>query len=198
MKIYNVFSVSESDIYEIDMDDIIFIIGAVEDGYYRIKADVLGTERDYYFEETIELSQRDFVAVRKTSILRMLDKLMGTNAKEVYIDKNTFSEADNHISYDDYRKFQKAIPHKDELLKYVWMRAATVFKGIFPEADRMIDIHDQWIGRIERNLPNKHVYESNVAELDYLRALDYRKGLSSDIVGNHKIHIDSFNHFEYT
>lgn len=23
-------------------------------------------------------------------------------------------------------------------------------------------------------------------------------GLSSDIVGNHKIHIDSFNHFEYT
>ena len=90
MRVYNVFSVSESNYYKIEMDDICFIIGAVEDGYYRIKADVLGTERDYCFEKTIKLSRKDFVAARKTSILQMLDKLMGTNAKEVYIEKMFF------------------------------------------------------------------------------------------------------------
>lgn len=175
IRVSNVFSVSESDFYKIDMDDIIFIIGVVEDGYYKIKADILGTERDYCFEEKIRLSKKDFVAARKTSILQMFDKLIGTNAKEVYIDKKCFSEADNHISYDDFRKFQKSIPHDAELLKYIWMRSATVFKGIFPEADRRIDIHEKWMGRIERNLPNNQAYESNVAELDYFHALDYKK-----------------------
>ena len=175
IRVANVFSVSESDFYKIDMDDIMFIIGVVEDGYCRIRADVLGTERAYCFDEAIRLSTKDFVAARKTSILQMFDKLIETDEKEVFIDKKSFSEADNHISYDEFRKFQKSIPHDSELRKYIWMRAATVFKGIFPEADRKIDIHDQWISRVERNLPNNQVYDSNVAELDHFRTLDYKK-----------------------
>ena len=175
MRIYNVFSVSISSFYKIEMDDILFVIGDIEDHYYRINADVLGTQRDYCFERTINLGIKDFVAARKTSILKMLDYLIETEEDVVFIEKKCDFERDNHICYEDYRKFQKAIPHDAELKKYIWMRAATVFKGIFPEADRIIDVHEKWINRVERNLPNNSVYEQNVAELDYYRAFDYEK-----------------------
>lgn len=194
MKIYNVFSISESLFYEIEMDDILFVIGSVEDGYCRINANVLGTLRDYCFDNEINLGRKDFVAVRKTSIIQMLDRMIMTEEKQVYIDKKCELEFDNHISYKDYRLFAKSIPHDSELNKYIWMRAATVFKGVFPKADDYIENHDKWISRIGHSLPNKSLYERDVAGLDHYRALDYKKLIDIRNKLNHFIdNCDSYN-----
>ena len=129
--IYNTFYVTDKDYYKIDLDDIFFIIGEVENDYIRIYKHVLSTERDFCFHKQINLAKKDFVAARKTSVIRMLDKMIDTSEHTIYIDKNVVSNKDNHICYDEYRKFQKAIPHDAELKKYICMRAAVVFKGIF-------------------------------------------------------------------
>ncbi len=174
-RIYNTFYVTDKDYYKIDLDDIYFVIGEEEKDYFRIYKHVLSTERDYCFDKTISLSKKDFVAARKTSVIQMLDEMIDTSERTIYIDKNVVSDKDNHICYDEYRRFQKAIPHEAELKKYIWMRAAVVFRGVFTGADRLINNHEKWIDYVEKKVLNNNVYEKNVADLDYLRTLDYRK-----------------------
>lgn len=174
-RIYNTFLVTENDYYKIEIDDIYFVIGKLEGNYIKIYKNVLSTSRNYCFDKELSVTKKDFVASRRTSILQMLDQLINTEESTVYIDKEYVCEADNHICYDDFRKFQKSIPHDAELKKYIWMRAAVVFKGVFPKAIHMIDTHEKWINRIEKSLSNNNVYEKNVTNLDYLRAVDHEK-----------------------
>ena len=173
-RLYNTFSVSETNFYKIEIDEIIFVIGEEDEGYRKIYANVLGTERDYCFDQKIKLSKKDFIAARKTSILKMMDKIITTNKDEVYIDLNCDYEADNQVCYADFRKFQKAIPHNAELIKYIWMRAATVFGGVFHEADKAVKKHEEWLDRVDNNL-TKSSLDNVTDDFDYYHAIDYEK-----------------------
>ncbi len=195
MKIYNTFSISRENVIRVEGDFVIISIGIVDGKYNRILADVLGTQRDYCFDNKIRLGKKDFVGVRKTSILYMLDKLISSENEAIYIDSiDEELNIDNHISYSEYRKFQKAIPHDAELTKYIQMRAATVFSGIFPNADHTIKEHDKWLEHIEKTIKKKIRIEDNVVKLDYLHALDYKKLI--EIRSKLKYYIDNCDAYE--
>ncbi len=172
--VYNTFYVSKERLYRIEDESITFIIGKEEGGYNRLYAEVLGTQRDYCFNKEIKLSKKDFVAARKTSVIKMLDKMITTNKKKVYIGLNFDYESDNQVCYADYRKFQKAIPHDAELAKYIFMRAATVFGGVFCGADDEIKKHEKWLERVEKTL-SKSIVSDNLDDFDCFRTIDYKK-----------------------
>ena len=176
MRVYNVFTISKENVLGIDGDDVVISIGVVDGSYNRISGDILGTKRDYCFENTIKLGKTDFIGVRRTSVLCLLDSLISTNRESVYIDsKNGEFDSDNHIVYSDFRKFQKAIPHKTEISKYIRMRAASVFGGIFAKADAAIEEHNEWLKHIENVVHGENLTEGNITNLDYFHALDYKK-----------------------
>ena len=176
MRVYNTFAVSKENVIGVDGDDVVISIGVVDGSYNRISGEVLGTKRDYCFDNAIKLGKADFIGVRRTSVLRLLDSMLSTDSESVYIDtKYGELDADNHIVYSDFRKFQKVIPHEAELSKYIRMRAATVFSGIFPKADDAIEEHNEWLKRVETIIQQDNLLEDSVTNLDYFHALDYNK-----------------------
>lgn len=177
--IYNTFLISSKDAINIDGDYIQFKIGIVEGYYNRIFSNILRTKHEYCFDKEISLYKNDFVAVRKTSILGLLDQLITTNEHSIYIEKKTYEvEEENHILYSDFVKFKKSIPHNAELDKYIKMRAATVFKGLFKGADITIEKHNNWIAYIENKINYGKTSESEDAEFEYLHKVDYIKLLA--------------------
>lgn len=190
MCVYNTFSISKENVLGVDGDYVKFSIGYVDGQYNRITADVLRTKRDYCFEKSISLARLNFVGTRKTSILGMLDKFISSESNVVYIDsKSDDISSDNHIPYSAFLKFRKSIPHDAELAKYILMRAATVFSGIFPNADSAIEKHNKWLMSVEKNIQRETPLINNIAKLDYLHSLDYKKLV--EIRGKLKYYIDN-------
>ena len=71
-RLYNTFSVSETNFYKIDIDEIIFVIGEEDEGYSRIYANVLGTERDYCFDQKIKFHRQFKITCREIIIQNIL------------------------------------------------------------------------------------------------------------------------------
>ena len=175
-RIYNTFFVSSDNLIGVDGENVLFTIGKVDGNYNRIFSDVLRTKRDYCFSQDICLVKADFVGIRKTSICQLLDGMIDSLQKDVFIDdESIYFDSDNHILYSDFRQFRHSIPHDAELSKYIKMRAAYVFKGIFLKADKVIEEHDKWLSSVEKKIGLGEVQTNVDIKLEELHALDYKK-----------------------
>lgn len=101
-----------------------FNIGTVEDGYRRIRKDVLGLNYDLLLASTVKLDRKTFVGERNISIFRKIDDLIDEQIVVGGEDPAAVPEA-------DFRLLLKQFPTSTELRLHSSARIASVLREYF-------------------------------------------------------------------
>ncbi len=106
-----------------------FRIGTIQDGYYSLDRDIVGTDNWFFISVDVKLSRRHFIAYRNISILRKIDELV---KHDVYIG----GTADGCIPIHIYESLIKVFPKTAELNRYVHSRISTILKEYLPSLEK--------------------------------------------------------------
>ncbi|GGE43200.1 hypothetical protein GCM10007421_16770 [Halopseudomonas oceani] len=109
---------------ERDDSERIFLLGLLEDGYYKINGDVLGLKHDLLLDRGMTLVPSTFIAQRDISVFRRIDEL---------IDEPIVVGGDNEsaIPLADFEQLLKTFPTSTELTHYARARIVRVLKDYF-------------------------------------------------------------------
>lgn len=118
-------------------DERVFLMGALEDGYYIISKDILGLKHDLRLEANIKIELKSFIATRDISIFRRID---------VFIDEPIVvgGDADGAIPPEAFDELLANFPTTTELTHYARARVAGVLKdylGTMSDAQTKLDIY---------------------------------------------------------
>lgn len=107
-----------------DDSERIFLLGLLEDGYYKINGDVLGLKHDLLLDRGMTLVPSTFIAQRDISVFRRIDEL---------IDEPIVVGGDNEsaIPLADFEQLLKTFPTSTELTHYARARIVRVLKDYF-------------------------------------------------------------------
>jgi hypothetical protein len=159
-----------------EQNELQFCIGIVYDEYTLIDSDVLGTEHDFYFSNSIKLDKRHFVAYRNISILAKIDRVV---EQDVYIGGN---HPDGCIPTETFELLIKKFPKTAELNYYAHARIATIVKEFFPHAEQHEMKFDKYIERQEKKLfsalaPSIHTSFKENAAIEFRQFSGIRQDL---------------------
>jgi hypothetical protein len=159
-----------------EQNELQFCIGIVYDEYTLIDSDVLGTEHDFYFSNSIKLDKRHFVAYRNISILAKIDHVV---EQDVYIGGN---HPDGCIPTETFELLIKKFPKTAELDYYAHARIATIVKEFFPHAEQHEMKFDKYIERQEKKLfsalaPSIHTSFKENAAIEFRQFSGIRQDL---------------------
>lgn len=109
---------------EEDNGERIFLLGVLENGYYKINNYVLGLKRDLLIDSAMKLEPCTFIAQRNISVFRRIDEL---------IDEPIVVGGDNEgaIPLADFEQLLKTFPTSTELTHYARTRIVRVLKDYF-------------------------------------------------------------------
>lgn len=129
-----------------EQNEIQFCIGTVYDEYTLIDKDVVGTEHDFYFFNSIKLDKRHFVAYRNISILAKIDHVVD---QDVYIGGK---HVEGYVPLETFELLIKKFPKTAELDYYAHARIATIVKEFYPSAEQYENKFDKYMERQEKSL----------------------------------------------
>ena len=101
-----------------------FILGKLENNYFKIDKSKLSTKRDLFIYKNVVIDLDFFIASRGVSIFKKIDKLL---KEDIFIG----GEKDNNIPKEEFNKMLKDFPKSYELEKYVDARLSSVLKNYF-------------------------------------------------------------------
>lgn len=104
---------------EFDEDANHFIIGELISNYYQLFETVFSTSNKFFIHESIELNEKFFVAIRKTSIISKVDE---QSSEDVYIGPNKKDNLPELI----YFQLIKEFPNYHETKLYIQARVSAV------------------------------------------------------------------------
>lgn len=102
----------------------IFLLGLLENGYYKISKDALGLKYDLQLESAMKLGPETFIAQRDISIFRRIDELI----EEPIV---VGGENEDAIPLADFELLLKTFPTSSELTHYSRARVTRVLKDYF-------------------------------------------------------------------
>lgn len=102
----------------------IFLLGLLENGYYKISKDVLGLKHDLLLESAMKMGPETFIAQRDISIFCKIDELID---EPIVVG----SENENAIPLAEFELLLKTFPTSTELTHYARTRVARVLKDYF-------------------------------------------------------------------
>lgn len=118
-------------------DERVFLLGALEDGYYIISKDILGLKHDLRLEANIKIELKSFIAQRDISVFRKIDDLID---EPIVVGGNEESA----VPLDDFELLLRTFPTITELAHYASTRIARVLKdyfGTISDAEEKLNQH---------------------------------------------------------
>jgi hypothetical protein len=132
---------------EVDDGERIFLLGLLEDGYYKISKDILGLKHDLLLDGGIKIVAGTFIAQRDISVFSKIDDLI----EEPIIVGGRYESA---ISLADFELLLKTFPTSTELTHYARTRIARVLKDYFGTMSGAESQLNQYLNR-KKKLPNQ-------------------------------------------
>jgi hypothetical protein len=109
---------------EDDDGERIFLLGILEDGYYKINKDILGIKHDLLLDSAMKLEPETFIAQRDISVFRRIDELID---EPIVVG----GDSESAIPLTDFELLLKTFPTSTELTHYARTRVARVLKDYF-------------------------------------------------------------------
>lgn len=151
-----------------DQNELHFCIGTASGEYILIDSDVLGTNHNFYFSNTIKLHKRHFIAYRNISILAKIDQIAD---QDVYIGGN---RAEGCMPLETFELLIKKFPKTAELDYYAHARIATIIKEFYPRAELHEIKFEEYMKRQEKSLSS--AFSKNVLTVFQENAsIEYQK-----------------------
>lgn len=109
---------------ETDDEERSFVLGALEECYFRVNKAILGLKNDLLLDNTMRLNAATFIAQRDISVFRRIDELID---EPIIIG----GDNDNAIPLADFEQLQHTFPTSTEITHYASARIARVLKDYF-------------------------------------------------------------------
>lgn len=105
-------------------DDIEFVIGYLEDEYYRIDGDILGINQNLFLCKDLSVKKELFIAYRNISIIRKIANLI---KEDIYIGGSN----ENSLPAEEMSRLIDTFPNSYEVKKYVDARLSVILRDYF-------------------------------------------------------------------
>lgn len=143
-----------------------FLLGNLEDGYFKVDKDILGLKHDLLLDSSMKLEPRTFIAQRDISVFRRIDELID---EPIVVGGNN----ENAIPLADFELLLKTFPTSTELTHYARTRVARVLKDYFGKISDA-ELHlNQYLNR-KKKLPTKSresiISKFEVQKFEYVHA----------------------------
>lgn len=138
-------------INDYDEDTYYFAIGIIHKRSILIDKEVLNTSNSFYFDKSIKLELKHFVAIRNISILKKIDAII-TN--DLYI--GDCFDNKNSIPYKAYLELIKSFPNNYELNKYSNSRIAGLLTEFVPKCDKYQNAFEKYIEKKNKNIKSDY------------------------------------------
>jgi len=151
---------------EKDDGERIFLLGVLEDGYYRVNKDILSLKHDLLLDAEIRISPATFIAQGNISVFRKIDELIN---EPIVVG----GENENAIPLADFAQLLKTFPTSAELTHYARARIVRVLKdyfGTISDAEEQLNRH---LNRKKKlSIPSRESIVSNfeVQKFEYVHA----------------------------
>lgn len=162
---------------DIEQNELHFCVGTIYNEYTLIDSDVIGTEHDFYFSNSIKLDKRYFVAYRNISILAKIDHVVD---QDVYIGGE---HTEGYIPLETFELLIKKFPKTAELDYYAHARIATIVKEFYPSAEQYEIKFNKYMERQEKNLSSTFSHNIQTAFKENI-AIEFRQfnGIKRDLI----------------
>lgn len=102
-----------------------FVIGTLEDNYYKISKDILGIENDIFIHKDINIDNKYFVCSPNISIFSSISELIDG---DIYITTDNLEDCtkDNYIPNSIYLELINKFPNSTEINKYKQSRISSI------------------------------------------------------------------------
>ena len=162
---------------DIEQNELHFCVGTIYNEYTLIDSDVIGTEHDFYFSNSIKLDKRYFVAYRNISILAKIDHVVD---QDVYIGGE---HTEGYIPLVTFELLIKKFPKTAELDYYAHARIATIVKEFYPGAEQYEIKFNKYMERQEKNLSSTFSHNIQTAFKENI-AIEIRQfnGVKRDLI----------------
>ena len=118
-------------------DERVFLLGVLENGYYKIHKSILGLKNDLLLDAAMKIALGTFIAQRDISVFRKIDDLID---EPIAIG----GKSENSIPLTDFDLLLKTFPTSTELTHYARSRIARVIKdyyGTISDAESQLNQH---------------------------------------------------------
>lgn len=105
-------------------DDIEFVIGYLEDEYYKIDRDILGINQDLFLSKDLPVKKDLFIAHKNISIIRKIGSLI---KEDIYIGGSN----ENSLPAEEMSRLIDTFPNSYEVKKYVDARLSVILRDYF-------------------------------------------------------------------
>jgi len=151
---------------EADNEERTFLLGVLEDGYYKIGKNILGTKYNLLLDATMKIEPKTFIANRDISIFRKVDEL---------IDEPIIVGGDNEhaIPHPDFDQLLKSFPTSTELTHYSRSRIARILKdyfGTMSDAEEKLNLHLNRKKKLPATSREKIVSHFELQKFEYVHA----------------------------
>lgn len=149
-----------------DDGDRVFVLGVLEDGYYRVSRVILGIKHDLMLDSAMKLEPGTFIAQRDISIFRRIDELI---AEPIVVGG---SDA-NSLPLADFEHLLKTFPTTTELTKYARSRISRVLKDYFGTLSDAEDLLNRYLNskkKIADNPKKSLLANFELQKFEYIHA----------------------------
>ena len=153
--------ISEEDIEE---DEFQFIIGKLEDDYYKIDKDVFGLENNFYFFKDLEITIDYFLFPGPISILKKIDNKI---KQSIYIG----GDKEDILPSEVFEKLLKNFPNSYEVNLYREAKITAILGDYFAEVPDIEEKFNKYLNKktaVRRNILRKTFKESEIAKYQTL------------------------------
>lgn len=149
----NTFRFGRGDLYSLDIDvlseddSLNFVLADLENEYYRIDSEVLGTDISLFIHKDIKLSPKFFTAAKNISIFRKINEVV---KEDIYIG----GERINSLPISEFNQLLKNFPNSSEIKKYVDARLSSVLRDYF---DSVVDAEKKYNEYMNKKVSKKGI-----------------------------------------
>lgn len=137
------FEFSRADVLKMNegYEEVEFKFGVLDvNGYFRIEGRKLMIKQDVFIHSSVKVKIDFFVAIRNTSIFRLISKVV---SEDIYIGGNNM----NAISVEDFLNLIKEFPRPFEIMRYVEDRLATVLENYFDSPAKVLGKYTRYMNK---------------------------------------------------
>ena len=143
-----------------DEDEFQFVIGKLEDGYYKIDKDVLGLENDFYFFKDLDITLDYFLFPGPISILKKIDNKI---KQAIYIG----GDKEDILPSEVFEKLLKNFPNSYEINLYREAKITAILGDYFAEVPDYEEKFNNYINKktaVRKNILRKTFKQSEIAK----------------------------------
>ena len=159
--------------------EIAFRFASLENGFYKIKAEVLGVEYDVFITVDFLLKPLHFIAYRDISIFRKIAKVVQQAIYIVSDDEyeslvNQGDDVEGYVPVSVFENLIKTFPNSTELTQYAHKRIGMMLEEYFPRASEADGKYEQYFARRKTKLKSSSaittemVWEGESEKYQYL------------------------------